>query len=280
MIAAAMPSRLTGDTHEENSGLRHLIFRNVVADLPPLVMSGHMDTVFPPGESPEGVIRREGLFQGPGTADMKGGLTVMVFSLKILEELDLLAGIPLTVIFNGDEEIGSPGSEELIRRAAAGAAAGLVFECGGAEGEVVTARRGVRRFSLSLRGRSGHPGTSTGPKMSSVTEISRLTLRLEEGSDLPEGLSFNVGRIHGGTAANILADTAEAEFECRFQDADQESAAVRMVDGSVAEAESRGQRTDLLMLHRRPPMFPLQGTGDILEPTIYTTVYQCKSVIR
>jgi glutamate carboxypeptidase len=174
--------------------------------------------VYPPDTFDSGVVLQGSYLLGPGVADMKGGIVVMVGTLWALDRLNVLPGIPLLLAFNGDEEIGSPRSGKMLMELARSSRLGLVFECGGPEGSVVTARRGLHRYRLEIGGEAGHAGNHSGDKKSALVELAHRILELEALNDPEAGLSVNVGRVSGGSAANVIPGKAEAEFEVRFSE--------------------------------------------------------------
>ncbi len=182
----------------------------------PILLVGHLDTVFPPGTFDSGMISQDPYLSGPGVADMKGGLAVILGALWALDRLKVLPKIPLLLAFNGDEEIGSPGSGQKLEELARSCRLGFVFECGGPDGSVVTSRRGLCRYSLKIKGKAGHAGNLQTAKQSAVVELAHQILKLEALNDQEAGLSVNVGRASGGSAANVIPGKAEAEFEVRF----------------------------------------------------------------
>jgi len=230
-------------------------------------MIGHIDTVFPP-DSPFVKFEAHGdRLRGPGTADMKGGITVMIFALRVLEELGVLSKIPVQCLINGDEEIGSPHSLPLIRNMAPKAAFGLVFEAGGLNGEVVIARRGIRRFKLIVTGKARHAGVKEGPKDSAIEELARMILALEALNDQEKGISINVGKISGGIDTNIVPDNATALFEFRFWDSDAEKEVLDRIEQIVANPVNPGCSAECKCHHQRPAGCPIKGTDGLYEQT-------------
>jgi glutamate carboxypeptidase len=179
-----------------------------------VVLVGHMDTVFPADtnftayrEDPERCF-------GPGVYDMKGGLVVAIYALKTLAHLGLLEEIPVTVLFNSDEEIGSPASMPWIEQTCAGALAALVFEGGGPDRDVVTGRKGRLGLNLTVRGRAGHAAKG-GPKSSAILELAHKIIALEALNDSRE-ITLNVGQVTGGIGPNTVPEQAEAAIDARF----------------------------------------------------------------
>jgi len=134
----------------------HLIWRTPAPGAP-ILLVGHHDTVFPPGHF-EGWREADGKATGPGALDMKGGLSVIRGALAALEEVGVLAQLPIAVISVGDEETGSPSSTPHLKDLATGAACALVFESGRAGDAIITRRKGVGAMTVTARGKAAHAG--------------------------------------------------------------------------------------------------------------------------
>ncbi|MFV1957632.1 MAG: M20 family metallopeptidase [bacterium] len=265
IVASRMPARLSHRVVNDYNGVNHHIFINPGSAGQPIIIVGHLDTVFPPDSEFKEFTESEEKLSGPGTADMKGGIVVMVFALNILEELKILENIPLRCLINGDEETGSGSSYNLIRDLAPGAAYGLVFECGGLEGEVVKARRGIRRYKLSVTGKARHAGVKGGPKASAVVEVSQMVLAFEDLNDLEKGISVNVGRIRGGTVTNMVPDHAVANFEFRFWNRETEDEVLEKIKAIVNNPQNPECTAVIECDHRRPAGCPVDGTDHIYK---------------
>ena len=196
-----------------------------------LVGLAHYDTVFDAGTLESWPVRVDGdRISGPGVFDMKGGLVQLVWALRCLARLDLPRP-PLRLVLNGDEEIGSPFSRALLEQACAGARAALVLEAS-ADGAVKTARKGVGLFDVTAHGVESHAGLDPEAGASAVDEIARVISRLHEGADLTRGTSINVGTVHGGTRANVMAGYARAILDVRVATAEEQA----RVEGLLAFA--------------------------------------------
>ncbi len=182
-----------------------------------ILLVGHMDTVFPADTAFDWFREEEGRCFGPGVIDMKGGLVAGIFAIRALDHAGLLANMPITFIFNSDEEIGSGSSEELIREEARKSAFAFVLECGGPSGEVVTGRKGNITIQLDIRGRAGHAAFAGPDKGSAILELARKTILFEALNDPSRGISANVGTIEGGIGPNTVPDRAAARIDFRFQ---------------------------------------------------------------
>ena len=231
----------------------------------PILLVGHLDTVFPPGTFDRGTASQGSYLTGPGVADMKGGLAVILGALWGLDRLKVLPKIPLLLAFNGDEEIGSPGSGQKLEELARSCRLGFVFECGGPDGSVVTSRRGLRRYSLKIKGKAGHAGNLQTTKQSAVVELAHQILKLEALNDQEAGLSVNVGQVKGGTATNIIPAEAEAELEVRFFKQELGDEVEDRIQKLANSSQEFGLEINFVKGHARPPMAHGPGTAQLFQ---------------
>jgi len=181
-----------------------------------VLLVGHMDTVFPK-ETDFNWYREDSTHcYGPGVIDMKGGLAAGIFALKAVDNEGLLARIPITFIFNSDEEIGSPSSKTLIQQEAVKSAFAFVLEVGGINGEIVTGRKGNLSLELKIQGQSGHAAFAGKDKASAVLELAHKIIEFESLNDLGRGISVNVGEVKGGIGPNTVPEHASARIDFRF----------------------------------------------------------------
>jgi len=253
-LSKSLPSSLTLESSKSTRDEAVWICRHGPPNELPILLVGHVDTVFPPGSFDNGVVTHEIHLHGPGVADMKGGIVVIVGALWVLDRLGSLPRISLTLALNGDEEIGSPRSAQKLMELARSSRLGLVFECGGPQGSVVTSRRGLNRYLLEIHGEAAHSGTHQGAKESAVVELAQQILKLEALNDPPAGVSLNVGRIKAGTAVNIIPAEAEAELEVRFFEEKKGDEVEKKIRTIVRTAPQSKLRTMLTKRHGRPPM--------------------------
>ena len=263
LMTESLPSAFRPMTIPEQDQGPVRSFDHPAHGLSPIMLVGHVDTVFPPGTF-EGPLRDDGVnLYGPGVADMKGGLTVIVGALWVLERLGLLPDIPLCVAINGDEETGSLHSGDILERLARNCRFGFVFECGGAEGAVVTARRGLRRYHLLIKGQAGHSGFVTGEKQSALLELAHQIIRLEAFNKPKLGVSVNVGLARGGTAVNVIPGEAEADLEIRYWDEEMGNASADRLMASLAAPLVNGLVHELTQTHVRPAMPKTAGISEV-----------------
>lgn len=194
-----------------------LVLRTGPADSEKAVLVvGHMDTVFPADSFFREYREDEERAYGPGVIDMKGGLVSAVYALKALNAAGILAHIPVRVVFNPDEEIGSPRSRAVIAEQAQRSAAALVLECGGMKGEAVTGRKGRLGLELRVRGRAGHAADARQGKSSAVLALARKVIDIEGLNGVVPGTTLNVGRVEGGTTPNSVPEHAAASVDVRY----------------------------------------------------------------
>jgi len=180
-----------------------------------ILLAGHMDTIFPVDTHFCGWWEDQARFYGPGVIDMKGGLIVGIFALKALAELGLLESLPVTWIFNSEEEIGSPVSRALFATEARRSAMAFVLECGGMKGQIVTGRKGRLELRLSACGRAGHAAQVVEGKKSAILDLARVIIELEELNGRFPGVSVNIGQVAGGIVPNSIPEEAWAAVDVR-----------------------------------------------------------------
>lgn len=192
-----------------------------------LLLIGHLDTVHRP-DADFSVLKQDpqdpDRWRGPGSADMKGGIVVILEALRALERAGALAGRQLTVVLNSDEETGSVSSADLIRAEASESHLALGFEAGRPHPDggatFVTRRRGFGRLTLEARGKAAHAGVDPGAGASALLELAHKAIALSALGDAGAGTSVTVGVLRGGTAANVVPEFAMLEVDYRFPDED------------------------------------------------------------
>jgi glutamate carboxypeptidase len=182
-----------------------------------VLLTGHTDTVFPKDSPFKKYSEDDHNGYGPGVIDMKGGLTAGIYALKALNALGLLSKIPVTFIFNSDEEIGSRTSASIIRREARKSLFAFVLECGGLQGEIVTGRKGNMSIRMETFGKAGHAATAVKNKASAVLELAHKIIQFESLNDPSRNITVNAGKISGGIGPNTVADHAVAGIDIRYE---------------------------------------------------------------
>jgi glutamate carboxypeptidase len=210
----------------------------------------HLDTVYGPEHPFQHVAHADAdTLRGPGVADAKGGLAVMLVALDALERNPVAAGGRLgwEMLINADEEIGSPHSTPLLRQAASRCHLGLLYEPCFPDGALVSHRRGSANFTLAVRGRAAHVGRNPQDGRNAIEALADLIGALRDAAQAIPGLTFNVGRVEGGGPLNVVPDRASSAMNIRFDTpaafdefrgrADQALAALYLRDGITVSLE-------------------------------------------
>jgi glutamate carboxypeptidase len=197
--------------------------RRRVRGAPFQLLVGHTDTVWPLTTLQRMPMEvSEGRLHGPGTLDMKGGLTQIVFALRALRDLDQLPQVTPVVFINSDEEVGSPDSKTYVERLARRAKRALILEPSlGPSGRIKTARKGVGRFEVTLTGRASHAGLDPESGASAILELSHVIQSMNAMNDPELGTTVNVGLVDGGTRPNVVAAHATATVDVRVATAEE-----------------------------------------------------------
>lgn len=180
-----------------------------------LLIIGHYDTVWDEGALP---VRREGdVVYGPGTFDMKGGLTITLWALHTLKAFKVFGKRKVVFLVTSDEEIGSSHSRALIEEEAKKSSLVFVPESSiSPTGAVKTARKGIGIFKLKVYGKSVHAGINPWEGASAIDELALQIADIKKLDDREKGISINIGTITGGSRTNVVAAYAEADIDLRF----------------------------------------------------------------
>ena len=239
----------------------------LIAEIPgdsraPVLLLGHMDTVFPVGEAARRPFTVEGSrVTGPGALDMKGGVAVMLSALKALHSAGF-SGRPLKVILVSDEEIAHNGSKAtvMLQREARGCAACFNCETGYEDNSLVSGRKGGVVFKAAVHGIAAHAGNNPRQGRSAIWEMAKKIDDIQNMTDWDKGITFNVGTIKGGTVSNAIPDYCEVEGDIRFQDPDISPLVKEELLKVLNHTYIEGTKTELLLYHEG--MLPMKMTEE------------------
>ncbi len=203
-----------------------------------VVLTGHYDTVYPETSAFQGVTTRpDGALHGPGIADMKGGISVMLAALEAVETHPAAANLGYRVLLSPDEEIGSLASAPVLEEFAALGHVGMTYEPALSDGTLAGARKGSGNFHVVIHGRAAHAGRDFAVGRNAITAAARIAGALDALNGRREGVTVNVAKIDGGSPLNMVPDVAVVRFNVRFPDAE----AGAWAEGAIGEALRVGE---------------------------------------
>jgi glutamate carboxypeptidase len=182
----------------------------------PVMILGHLDTVWPSGSTSARPFRIEdGRAYGPGVFDMKSGILLSLLICQAFHEKEIDPGKKLIFFFSADEEIGSKTALPHLSSIARFCGNVLCLEPSLPGGKVKTFRKGVGSFDIRVEGIPAHAGVDHERGANAIQELSRLVLHLQSLTDYARGITVNVGKIQGGTASNVVPALCEAAVDFR-----------------------------------------------------------------
>ena len=202
-----------------------------------ILLVGHMDTVFPETHSFQLPSRiDEQTLLGPGVADMKGGILVMMTALQAFEASNHGSHLGWRVMLNADEETGSHGSMGSLIQAAAKAEADLIYEPALADGTLSRARKGSGNFTLVANGLAAHAGREFAKGRNALSALCGTAMELEGLTDLASGITVNIAKLSGGSALNVVPEKAVLQFNVRCETSAQQLDLENLIAEIVAAA--------------------------------------------
>lgn len=245
----------------EKAGDGLLITWNEDAPLPPVVFTGHLDTVFPVGTFQEPLFREEdGKFFGPGVSDMKGGLAIGLLVMSALKD----AGFkdrPIKFIMIGDEELSEglsgEAGKDFIRESARGSAAAITLEAH-TPGKITVGRKGSIRYKVYVKGYATHAGSRYAEGISAIKEAAHKILDIEAPSDQAQ-ITYNCGMITGGTSPNTVPGEAMFTLYNRYWELAQRQEIRDHVEGIIAKSYIPGTSATFDIVGERLPMDATPG---------------------
>jgi len=221
-----------------------------------ILLSGHFDTVYE-ADDPFQTCRwldAERL-NGPGVADMKGGLLTLLAALQAFEATPHAHRVGWEVLLTPDEETGSHGSRELLTAAARTHHFGLVYEPARPNGDLVHSRKGTGGVVVTCHGRASHAAKVPNDGRNAILGLADFLLAASHIPDDLRGVLVNVGNIRGGgPATNVVPDFATAELDLRVTQASDRPALIRRLETIAAAINAReGFKLELKTWFNRPP---------------------------
>ena len=255
-MARPLGGRAKRHRQKEFGDILELRFGPVRSRRKPLILLGHLDTVWPMGTLKTMPWREEkGRYWGPGVLDMKAGVVMALAAVSTLQELKLER--PVTLLLNSEEEVGSPVSRAITERLARGAAGVFVLEP--AQGLAYkTARKGVGYYLVEVEGVAAHSGVDFERGHSAILELAKLVQTISGFTRSDGKLTVNCGHFAGGTRSNVIAQFARAEVDVRIPKASDAAYIEKLFRGlKVSDPHCKLKITGGI---NRPPMERKAGT--------------------
>jgi len=232
----------------------------------PVLLLGHMDTVYPIGTISKMPCKiAKGRLYGPGTLDMKSGIALALHAIEAMLKWNRgKLPLPITILLVSDEEGGSASSRAITETLARKSSAVLVLEpASGLEGAVKTARKGICEYTLKVTGKAAHSGLDFEKGQSAIVELAKQIWQISQLVDLRRGITVNVGKMSGGTRANVVAADATAVIDVRVS----RMGDALEIDGKLRSLKlfNRNCRIAVSGGMNRPPMERTAGVAALYE---------------
>jgi glutamate carboxypeptidase len=256
VIARDQGGRIKRNKQKDFGDVLELHFRQSRSSCKPVLLLGHLDTVWPMGTLKTMPWREtDGRYWGPGVLDMKAGVIMALTAVSSLRELKLAR--PVSLLLNSEEEVGSPVSRAITERLALQSEAVFVLEP--AQGLAYkTARKGVGQYNVHVTGVGAHSGVDFAKGHSAILELAKLVQTISNFTKLERKLTVNCGVIAGGTRSNVVASQAYAEVDVRIAKAG-DAAYVEKLFRSLKVSDPHCKLTITGGINR-PPMERKAGT--------------------
>ena len=233
---------------------------------PGVLMVGHMDTVFDEGTVAARPFRIEGeTAYGPGVSDMKGGLLAGFVAVEALQEAGFDGFGHIIYVCNPDEEVGSPFSGPVIRELAPQHDAAFVLEGARANGDIVSARKGITDLRIEFEGRAAHAGVEPEKGRNAILEAAQATVAIQALNGRWPGVTVNVGVVQGGTRTNVVPSHCELHVDLRSPQAETLDAASAEIERICAAHLVPDVRTTVHANGWHRPMEKREGGARLVE---------------
>jgi glutamate carboxypeptidase len=232
----------------------------------------HYDTVFPPGEAKRRPFHMQGdRVYGPGVADAKGGAVIILHAIQMLEDLNFDGYGKLTVLFNPDEETGSFGSRDLIKKLASRSDYVLSYEPPDRQG-VTVQTNGITQLMLKVIGRASHAGQAPEEGRNAAIEIAHQLLQLNQLGDPDKGTTVNWTIVRAGNKTNIIPALATAEADMRYTDLTETKRVLRDARRIVQDHLIPNTKVEVNIARSRPPL--LRNSASLKLAALARKIYQ------
>ena len=249
---------------EDKEHRPHLMYRNDAHD-GYYAFLGHFDTVHPPESSFNKLIKNDDTWVGPGVNDMKNGLLIALYSVVILKELMPLEEIPLRILFNADEEIGSPMSQHLISTELKDAKGGFVFEGGRVGDQIFTSRKGGVVLDIDVIGRASHAAQTPQTGINAVADAAKVIGKLMALNNKISGNTLQCTLVSGGTLRNVIPDHCQIGVDIRVTDPESWEQLRGEIEQALTAPDLYESRIEYKITVKRPPYVRTEQSGELIS---------------
>lgn len=231
-----------------------------------IMASAHLDTVFPVGTVAQRPFKIEGDWaKGPGVADCKSGVNMMVFAMKQLRNLGFEDFEQITLLFNGDEEISSPSSRHLITKLAPQHDSYLCCESGQEGDGLVRSRKGSNLLKVTVEGIASHSGNAPEKGASALMEILHQIQEMKKLEAVENGTTLNFTLLQAGERENIIPAHAEATADLRVTQTEEIERVRKGAEAIAAHPSIPGTKVKAEVVVGNPPFAPNPGTDKLID---------------
>ena len=203
-------------------------------------LGGHMDIAYGENHPLEKFeMISDTTLKGRGSADMKGGLIILLNTLKTLERSPYAEEVGWRVLINPDEEIGSLGSTPLFKQAAKHHHFGMVFEPSYSDGSLVSSRKGSSNFTLCIEGKAAHAGRDFFEGRNALTAAAKFALAAESLTNRDKEITVNIGALESHGIVNIVPDKALCRFNIRVKTAEDLEELKKIFNAMIAQGNKQ-----------------------------------------
>ncbi len=244
---------------------------------PHVLLVGHMDTVYSPTHPFQELKKVSPTkWVGPGVADMKGGIVVLLKALEAFEKSPFAKELGWEVLITPDEEIGSPGSLPLLRACGGRSDIGLVFEPSFPDGALVSERKGSCKVIATAKGKAAHVGRNMLEGKNAICALADFITKASHLTDPDAGVFLNVGQIRGGEAINVVPDFAIARIDIR---ASHLQSMQQLLDRLERLAQESLENNEGVPIHITYGVKSPPKAFDISTKQLFTSFQECGQVL-
>ncbi|WP_024954497.1 M20/M25/M40 family metallo-hydrolase [Sulfurospirillum arcachonense] len=242
---------------------------------------GHFDTVHPASSDFNTYIDEGDTIKGPGTNDMKAGLIVALYSYSILKQLYPNRDLPIKILFNSDEEIGSTDSQEIVEKEFINAKAGFIFEPGRIGGEITVQRKGLAALDIEVIGKPAHAGVAPWEGVNAILASCEIIQKLEALNDYENGIIVGCNEIHSGIARNVVPPYSKITVDVRFEKMSQKEPLYKKIEEILNTPTTVGAEVKYDLHLNRPPFEKTEASGELAK--LYRSIakklnYSCEEM--